>query len=82
MTLIPKFDLDMVMMYLHTKNEVSMSKGSKVIGWTDRNTHTDRHTDMTKNITYPHKQVVMTNEDEVCAINWYVSVKENNININ
>ena len=32
MTLIPKFDLDMVMMYLHTKNEVSMSKGSKVIG--------------------------------------------------
>ena len=34
-------------MYLHAKNEVSMSSGSKVIAWTDRNTHrhTDRHTD-------------------------------------
>ena len=60
MTLIPKFDLDMVMMYLHTKNEVSMSKGSKVIGWTDRNTdryyrqidrHTHRHTH-----THTHRQ--------------------------
>ena len=31
--------LDLVKMYLHTKNEVSMSRGSKVIAWTDRNTH-------------------------------------------
>ena len=31
MTLILKPDLDMVKMYLHTKNEVSMSRGSKVI---------------------------------------------------
>ena len=58
MTLILKLDLDMVKMYLHTKNEVSMSRGSKVIviACTDR--QTDRHTDMTKNITYPHTRVV------------------------
>ena len=31
MTLILKFDLDMVKMDLHTKNKVSMSRGSKVI---------------------------------------------------
>ena len=31
MTLILKLDLDMVKMYLHTKNEVSMLRGSKVI---------------------------------------------------
>ena len=46
MTLILKLDLDMVKMYLHTKNEVPMSSGSKVIAWTDRNTdnrHTDTH---------------------------------------
>ena len=49
MTVILKLDLDMVKMYLHTKNEVSMSSSSKVIVWTDRNTdrqtyrHTDRH---------------------------------------
>ena len=40
-------------MYLHTKNEVSMWSGSRVIAWTDRQTdrdtyrqtetHTDRH---------------------------------------
>ena len=59
MTLILKLDLDMVRMYLHTKSEVSMSSGLKVIictdGHTDRHTetqtdrhidrHTDRHTD-------------------------------------
>ena len=39
MTLILKFDLDMVKMYLHTKNEVSMLRGSKVIARTDRQTH-------------------------------------------
>ena len=49
MTLILKLDLVMVKMYLHTKNEVSMSSSSKVIAWTDSNTdtqthrHTDRH---------------------------------------
>ena len=66
MTLILKLYLDMVMMYLHTKNEVSMSSGSKVIvctgGHTDRQTDTDIQTDtqteMTENITYPHTRVV------------------------
>ena len=69
-----KFALDMVKMYLHTKNEVSMSRGSKVTYKTDRNTdrqtdrqtdrhthtqtHTHTHTDMTENITYPHTRVV------------------------
>ena len=43
MTLILELDLDMVEMYLYTKNEVSMLRGSKVIAWTDRNT--DRQTD-------------------------------------
>ena len=55
MTLILKLDLDMVKTYLHTKNEVSMWWGSKVIVWTDRNIY--RHTDMTENITYPHTHV-------------------------
>ena len=32
----------MVKTYLHTKNEVSMWQGSKVIAWTDRNTGTHR----------------------------------------
>ena len=58
MTLILKLDLDMVKMYLHTKNEVSMSSGSKVIAWTDRNRQTHRQTDMTENITYLHTRVV------------------------
>ena len=44
MTLILKLDLDMVKMYLHTKNEVSMLSGSKVIAWTDRNTDRQTHT--------------------------------------
>ena len=56
MTFILTFDLDMFKMYLHAKIEVSMSSGSKVIAWTDRNT--DTQTDMTENITYPHTRVV------------------------
>ena len=44
MTLILKLDLDMVKMYLHTENEVSVWSGSKVIAWTDRgDRQTDRH---------------------------------------
>ena len=57
MTLILKLDLDIVKMYHHTKNEVSMSTGSKVIAWTEqtqthRQTHTqtDTHTDTTKTL--------------------------------
>ena len=67
MTLILKLGLDMVKMYLHTKNEVSMLSGSKVIAWTDRNTdrQTDRQTDMTKNITYPHMRVVKSKQEMI-----------------
>ena len=43
MTLILKIDLDIVKVYHHAKNEVSMSNGSKVIAQTDKHTHT--HTD-------------------------------------
>ena len=47
MTLILKLDLDIVKMYRHTKNEVSVSTGSKVRVWTvvqtDRQTHIHRH---------------------------------------
>ena len=55
MTLICKVDLDIVKMYRHTKNEVSMSTGSKDIVRTD----TDRHTDMTKTLPLPHKREVI-----------------------
>ena len=44
MTLILKLDLDIIKMYHHTKNEVSMSTGSKVIAQTDTQTHTHTHT--------------------------------------
>ena len=44
MTLVLKLDLDMVKMYHHTKNEVSMSRHSKVIARTDRQTDTHTHT--------------------------------------
>ena len=44
MTLILKLDLDMVKVSLHTKNEVSMLRYSKVIARTDRQTDTHTHT--------------------------------------
>ena len=44
MTLILKLDLDMIKMYSHTKNEVSMSRGSIVIA-EQTETQTDRQTD-------------------------------------
>ena len=43
MTLILQHELDIIKMYHHTKNEVSMSTPSKVIAQTD--THTDGQTD-------------------------------------
>ena len=55
MTLILKLDLDMVKMYHHTKNEVSMSRHSKVIAQTDTQTHT---LGQYENITFPHMWVV------------------------
>ena len=56
MTLILKLDLDIVKIDHHTKNEVSMSTGSKVIARTD--IHTDRHTDTMKTLTLPHTREV------------------------
>ena len=51
MTLILKLDLNVVKMYHHTQNEVSMSTASKVIAQTytqtDRQTHTHIHTHAT-----------------------------------
>ena len=53
-TLVLKLDLDMVKMYHHTKNEISMLRHSKVIVQKDRHTHThtemDRHTDSMKTL--------------------------------
>ena len=43
MTLVLKLDLDIVKMYVCTKDEALTSNGSKVIAWTD--TQTDRWTD-------------------------------------
>ena len=54
MTLIFVLDLDMVKMYHHTKNEVSVSTASKVIAWTDRHRHTDTHTDVCTH-THTHR---------------------------
>ena len=70
MTLLLKLDLDIVKMYLYTKNEVSMGSGSKVIAWTDtysdRHTETHRHrqTDVTENISYPHMRVVIIRNEQ------------------
>ena len=61
MTLILKLDLGMVNIYLHTKNEVSMSRVQKLQPEqteTQTDTQTHRHTDMTENITYLHTRVV------------------------
>ena len=58
MTLILKIDLDIVKMYHHTKNEVSMSTPSKVIAQTDTQKQTDgqtdTHTDTTKTLPLLH----------------------------
>ena len=62
MTLILKLDLDMVKMYFHTKNEVSMSSHSKVIARTDRQTHTDRQTD-----THTHTDSMKTLPSHICG---------------
>ena len=47
-TLIYEFDLDNLKLYLHTKNEVSRSRLSKVKTWTGQ---THRQTDVTRHIT-------------------------------
>ena len=60
MTLILKLDLDIVQMYLYTKNEVSIWSSSKVLAWTDIHIdrQMDRQTDMIENITNPDLRVV------------------------
>ena len=69
MTLVLKHDLDMVKMHYHTKNEVFMSRHSKVIAQTHTYTHThthrwtDRHTHRQyENITFPHTRAVKYTE--------------------
>ena len=49
MTLVCELDLDMAVTNLHDKNEVSRSKGSKVM---------DTQTDICKTFTYPLKRAV------------------------
>ena len=63
MTLTLKLNLDMVKMYHHTKNEVSMSRHSKVIAHTHTHTHTHTHYD---NITFPHTRAVIIFQD--CSV--------------
>ena len=51
LTLILKLDLDMVKVFHHTKNEVSMSGNSKVIAQTDRHRQqTQTHTHSMKTL--------------------------------
>ena len=50
MTLLLKLDIIMVKMCHHTKNDVSMSRHSKVIACTGR--RTDRQTDNMKTLPY------------------------------
>ena len=50
MTFLLKLDLDIIKMYVCTKNEVPILSGSEVIVWTDR--QTEKETDLTKIITY------------------------------
>jgi len=53
MTLTYRFDLDILKMYLHTKNELSRPRLSKVRARTGQ---TDRQTDATERITTPDPQ--------------------------
>ena len=58
MILILEPDLDIVKMYHHTKSEVSLSTGSKVIAQTDTHTHAHIHTHTTKTLPLPHTREV------------------------
>ena len=71
MTLILKLDLDMVKMYLHTKNEVSMSKGLKVIAWTDKQTHRHdwkHYLPAYADGNYFERKIEQTQESQFCQI--------------
>ena len=56
MTFTSEPDIDMVVTYLHAKNQVNRSSGSKVI----TRIHTHTHTHRGKTFTYPHSRVVTT----------------------
>ena len=51
MILILKLDLDMFKMYQHAKNEVSMSRHSKLTAQKETERDTHRHTDITKTLS-------------------------------
>ena len=70
MTLICEFDLNMVKVYLHGKNEVSRSKRSKINAFTDR--QTDRQTERQKDrhirlnaLPQPHLRVMLITMTQV-----------------
>ena len=64
MTLVLKLDLDVVKIYLHTQNEVPSYGSSKVIAWTDRQTHSSEI------ITYPHMRMV--NISDECNLHTWI----------
>ena len=77
-------DLDMVIMYYHTKNEVSVSTVSKVVAWTDSlslslslslsHTHTHTHTHTMKTLPVPHVREVKGGMN-VFKISWKMKIK-------
>ena len=73
MTLILRLGLDMVKVYLYAEHELLNYSGSKVIAWTDR------HTDLTEIITYPHTRMVNIPEvvDSKCTcLTHYISATQ------
>ena len=67
MTLILKLDLDMVKMYHHTKNEVSMSRHSKATAQTD--IQTDTYTESMKTLPSRHTQAVNMHKSKTIYVN-------------
>ena len=65
LTLIHKHELDMLKMYLHTKNKVSRSMLSKMSAPAGQ---TDTQTDATELITMPHLHVVTMNYGDLKAL--------------
>ena len=68
MTLVLKHNLDIVKMYVYTKNEAPTFNGSKV-------TDSYKQTDSTKIITYPHTRMVKTSHHNDFSLVWYYSYK-------
>ena len=63
MTFISELDLDIAVAYLHAKNKVNRSNGSKVIIWTDK--QTDRQTDTSETFTVPLSLAVIRDKHAV-----------------